>query len=268
MKGPRVLRHVWAILAVLASPCCVTDEPRQSLAGPVRTSSGTLYVTAAGQGPDMVLLHGLGDSGVGWHKIEGALREAGYRVTVPDALGAGRSDKNLESDLSLSGHTRRLAEVLDLLEIDHPILVGNSLGGSVALEPMMKIMGPRLLAYVGLRLNYFDASQITPDDLDIYAAEASRPGTIEAFLHQQQQLRRDMEGAQEWTRDLPRITCPTLILWGTGDRILPLAQAHRLASALPNARLVWLDDVGHTPQLEAPERVIEEILGFLELRDG
>jgi pimeloyl-ACP methyl ester carboxylesterase len=63
------------------------------------------------------------------------------------------------------------------------------------------------------------------------------------------------------------VTCPTLILWGTGDRILPLAQAHRLANDLPNARLVLLDDVGHTPQLEAPERVTEEILGFLEQRD-
>ena len=52
-----------------------------------------LFVRQSGTGPDIVLLHGLGDSSLGWQYIEGPLVEAGYRVTVWDALGAGRSAK-------------------------------------------------------------------------------------------------------------------------------------------------------------------------------
>src|SRR5581483_6406694 len=61
-----------------------------------------------------------------------------------------------------------------------------------------------------------------------------------------------------------RATCPTLVLWGAQDRLVPVAHAEAYAAGLPDARLTIWDDVGHSPLLEAPERAAEAVLGFLD----
>jgi predicted alpha/beta-fold hydrolase len=93
----------------------------------------SIFVRQAGEGPDVVLLHGLGDSSLGWQFLEEPLLQAGYRVTVWDALGAGRSSKPSGGDYSLAAHLRRLVRVLDALAIENAAIVGHSLGGSLAL---------------------------------------------------------------------------------------------------------------------------------------
>jgi pimeloyl-ACP methyl ester carboxylesterase len=67
-----------------------------------------------------------------------------------------------------------------------------------------------------------------------------------------------------WTLDAERITCPVRIVWGTDDRLLPWpSAAARFARAwLPNADWVELDGVGHAPQLDVPLETAELISGF------
>jgi pimeloyl-ACP methyl ester carboxylesterase len=282
----------------LATACA---SPPRPFAGVLATSSGDLWVTAHGAGPTLVLLHGLGDSGVGWRKIDAPLLAAGYRLVIPDALGAGRSDKRAGLDLRLPAHATRLHEVIERLCPEPVVLVGNSLGGTLALlyaqrhpervralvllDPAayaegtergrwlfalpdltaeaMHLMGPRLLARVGLALNFADGSRIADEDFDVYSAEASRSGAIEAFLAQQQALAVDPAELDAFERGHREISCPVLIVWGRRDRVLPVRHAWRLRGDLPDARLVVLDDVGHTPQLEASGRVVAEMVAFL-----
>jgi len=70
----------------------------------------------------------------------------------------------------------------------------------------------------------------------------------------------------EWTAGYRSARVPTVVLWGGLDRV-PRSHADRLVDALPGARLVVFDEVGHAPQLEDPERCLAEILRFLRGAD-
>ena len=83
-------------------------------------------------------------------------------------------------------------------------------------------------------------------------------------MDQQQQAERDMLEAADWEQGHGSISCPTHNLWGDGDPILPITQAHRLVEDIPDSRLVILRGVGHVSQIESPDRVLHEILWFLE----
>jgi pimeloyl-ACP methyl ester carboxylesterase len=67
-----------------------------------------------------------------------------------------------------------------------------------------------------------------------------------------------------WTLDAERIDCPVRVIWGTADRLLPwpVAAARYRREWLPHADWVLLDDVGHCPQLDVPLETAELILGF------
>lgn len=74
----------------------------------------------------------------------------------------------------------------------------------------------------------------------------------------------DYASASEWTLDPGAIACPVRIVWGTGDRLLPWpsAAARFRDDWLPHVDWVELDGVGHSPQLDVPAAAAELILGF------
>jgi pimeloyl-ACP methyl ester carboxylesterase len=68
---------------------------------------------------------------------------------------------------------------------------------------------------------------------------------------------------------LEEISCPTLVVWGADDQLVPVHHAHELAEAIPHARTAIFEDTGHVPQLERPARfnaILEEFLA--ESGDG
>ena len=65
---------------------------------------------------------------------------------------------------------------------------------------------------------------------------------------------------------LPEISCPTLIVWGEKDAVLPLRDAHQFERLIPDSRKVVLDDTGHVPQLERPEAFNQVLLDFVASR--
>lgn len=282
------------LLALLLVACTTAPEP---FAGRMPTADGSLFVRSEGAGPDLVLLHGLGDSSVTWRKVAPLLRAGGYRVTTVDALGAGDSDTP-RGPYDIPAHVRRLREVLDARGIGAAVLVGNSLGGSVALRfcalhpervrglvlispaaypeggwtgnflwerpglsaSLLRAAPARLLAQLALTMNFGDASRITAEDVNIYAAAAARPGTIAAFIEQQRQVMPSPVEIEAWLREYATVAVPVLVLWGTRDRILDPALGERLCRDLPVAELVPLPGIGHAAQLEAPELVAQQVL--------
>ena len=62
--------------------------------------------------------------------------------------------------------------------------------------------------------------------------------------------------------DFARVECPVLLVWGTRDRMVPHAGARILLDALPRTQVELLEGVGHCPQLEATERLLELLLPF------
>jgi pimeloyl-ACP methyl ester carboxylesterase len=107
------------------------------LAGCARTikveEPSRLAVHDEGSGQPIVLLHGMGDSSLGWRQTKEALLADHYRVIAWDALGAGDSPKPRDGDYSLHAHVARLEELLAERQLTDLVLVGHSLGGSTAL---------------------------------------------------------------------------------------------------------------------------------------
>ncbi|WP_030608276.1 alpha/beta fold hydrolase [Streptomyces sclerotialus] len=86
----------------------------------------------AGQGPALVLLHGIGDSSATWAGVLPALAR-NHTVIAPDLLGHGASDKP-RADYSVAAYANGVRDLLGVLGIDRATLIGHSLGGGVAMQ--------------------------------------------------------------------------------------------------------------------------------------
>jgi pimeloyl-ACP methyl ester carboxylesterase len=223
-------------IAVFAAALSACSAP-PPFAGMVPTADGRMYAAVRGDGPDVVLVHGLGDSSVTWRKVVPEVVAAGHRVAVVDALGAGQSDKP-EGPFGIAAHARRLATVLSQLQVERAVFVGNSLGGSVALrlaamhpelvralvlispaafpeggwtgEWLWRVPGLRTalehvpaaaVARIALQVNFGDPRRITAEDVATYTAEAARPGALAAFVRQQQQVMPTASEVAAWIAD-------------------------------------------------------------------
>ena len=201
-----------------------------------------------------------------------------------DLPGFGFSDRPWPYDYTAGGEARGLVRYLEARGIDRAVLVGNSLGGAetmlvaaehpglveglVLVAPatptgtipwpvrILRVPGLGGLAFAlstrpvvafGLRHKmYARASRVTESAIDDAWRPLGVPGTRRAAL---QAIRTNPEaylGLEE------RIRVPTLVLWGESDKMLPPAEARRLAAKIAGARLVILPDAGHLPQRERP----------------
>ncbi|MDP8956633.1 MAG: alpha/beta fold hydrolase [Actinomycetota bacterium] len=256
----------------------------------------------AGEGTPVVLLHGLGGSKVTWLPIVAPLSKA-YRVIVPDLPGHGESAKP-RVDYSARFYARVVRHLLDALGIEQAVLLGNSMGGRIALELGLRSPG-RVVASVllspsapGLRWRYLMGfTRVFPTEVggipfplrerwmelflrrlfadpdrlssDAYSAAASEFIRVyrdpAARMAFFSSLRHVLiESPEPFFQSLRRIKQPTLVLLGSSDRIVPTRVGVRVAEHLPHSRLVIMPNVGHVPQFEATEDTLHEVLAFLE----
>ena len=258
---------------------------------------------AAGAGPPLVLLHGDAESAFDWSWTLPALART-RRVYAPDLPGAGET-ANPVADYSPAFLERFAASFLDTVGAGRAALVGNSLGGLIALrlalaEPA-RVGSLVLVAGSGLgrAANLGLSSLAIPGYGDLAIAWAgtkagaaqrarsrarllfARPGHAPgAWVSEQYRLARtpgflaaqlaalraalDPFGQREVLLDeLPRLTMPTLVVWGERDRILPVSQARAALARLPNGSLEIIPDCGHLPQVEWPDRFVRALDGFL-----
>ncbi|MEK7271106.1 MAG: alpha/beta hydrolase [Planctomycetota bacterium] len=300
----RTARISWLFGAgLLVIGCCGIDTDKLPPLPPgrmVEANGRNLFVYQEGAGPTVVLLHGLGDSSIGWQFVAPSLVTAGYRVIVWDALGAGRSDKPSDGDYGIPAHAERLVKVLDALDAPQATLVGHSLGGSVALlvarahpervqtlflidpgayreaaeggrwfwntpwlaRTVLAFMPSCSIARYGLKQNLHNRDAITENLVAVYLREARREGMLASLIAQERQL--VPENPEAWEAGHRLIRARTFILWGKEDVLIPVAQGERLQKDIPGARLEILSDVGHSPHLESPNEVMKRLLAFLQ----
>lgn len=255
-----------------------------------------------GDGPTILLLHGLGHSTHGWRKVMGPLAEAGYRVMAVDLPGFGYSDK--PGDYSLEHYVDFVRNWLDLHAIATAAVVGNSMGGAIAtavagLAPervsalvladpggfgrdvtwALRFAGLRIVRSAlnrrltpwkvrqALRWVYADSSLIEDEEVDRIVEIDELPGSREAFFeiaHKVIGLRGLRPGLG--LGDIPTgIAAPTLILWGRRDRVIPVSHAERAHQAIPGSEVVIFESSGHCPQLEVPDAFSDTVLRFLHV---
>jgi len=283
-----------------AGIAAITADPRYLRVGNLRIS-----YTDAGEGPAVLLLHGLGHSTHGWRKVVEPLAAAGYRVMAVDLPGFGWSDK--PGGYSLEGYVEFVRDWFDLHCIERATVIGNSMGGAITaavaglmpervsaavlVDPggfgrdvswALRLAGLRVVRSAlnlrltpwrvrrALRFVYADTALIEDDEVERIIEISELPGSREAFVeiaHKVIGLRGLRPGLG--LGDIPHdITAPTLIVWGRQDRIIPLSHAQLAQQAIPDAELVVFDHCGHCPQLEVPEQFSAAVLDFLQRRNG
>jgi branched-chain amino acid transport system permease protein len=198
----------------------------------------------------------------------------GCRTVAPDLPNFGRSGA-LPGEIDLDRYADVLALFIEAVGLDRPIVVAHSLGGAVAQslaarrpETMRALVLVDSAAPSGLktpeeRYPLIETMRTNPQVLSA-ALKAVVPSLKDEALFAALAEDASLMAAPAWegnARALARFSCsgrlgafgkPVLVVWGRKDVIVTEAMARETVAAFPNARLEILEDVGHSPPVEAP----------------
>jgi pimeloyl-ACP methyl ester carboxylesterase len=253
----------------------------------------------AGQGPPVLLIHGLAGCWQNWLENVPRLGQE-RRVVAPDLPGFGYSDMPVEG-ITIPGYGRYVRAFMEQLDLGPCVIVGNSMGGFVAAE--LAIQFPEvcdrlaLVAAAGISVTTL-RKRPTLTGARVWAAIAARTIARSEQVVRRPRLRHQalqlvarhpvrlkpdltyellqggnkpgflpaMEALLSYDfRDrLPEIRCPTLIVWGEKDMLVPVEDAGEFERLVPRAKKVVLEDTGHIPMIERPITFNDCLLEFIE----
>lgn len=256
-----------------------------------------LYYELHGAGEPLVLIAGLGYDGWQWHRMLPGLAER-FRVVVFDNRGAGRSSKPAGPYTAqlLADDT---AALITALGLGPAHVLGHSMGGFVA--QALALSRPDLVNKLILAATNFGGPRhvpITPEALAVLTDTqsdplerlrrgvaistapgwaAAHPESVQAWLDYRAAHPLDPAGYQAqlaiglslypeaacFEPHLPNIQAPTLILFGAHDKVVPPANAERLARQIPGSRVEILPEAGHLFPFEVPEAANAAVIRFL-----
>jgi pimeloyl-ACP methyl ester carboxylesterase len=266
---------------------------------------GTRALELDGEGPPLLLLHGFADSADCWRPLLDRLRKRSRAAVALDMPGFGAAAHLRRGEDLLPQLDAFVADAVAHAASDRgTVVVGNSLGGAMALraaeKPELPIEGIAPIAPAGLDMArwlriiegaplmrgllgtpfpvpepvvrqvvgrlYLTFAFAHPRSVDTGAVKsfASHIGTkrdarrILATGHQ-------VIGELTDCFELEKISCPVLVLWGERDRMVYSSGADHVIGTVKGSRLELIEDCGHCPQVEAPDRVAELLDEFLDL---
>ncbi len=248
-----------------------------------------------GQGEAVVYLHGSGPGASGYSNFKGnfpALVEAGYRCIIPDLIGYGFSDKPEDVDYPLAFFVECVKQALDCAGVTRCSVVGNSLGGAVALGLALEhpqlvekliLMAPGGLSELheyqqmpGMQkvFQVFGSGQaVTPEAMkDLFATGLMydpRYATDE-LVAERMQVMQIMNGrvmasmkVPVLTGRLPELQCPVLGFWGLDEQMMPENGIMALAKNTRHLRLILVSECGHWVMVEHRDMFNRACLDFL-----
>jgi pimeloyl-ACP methyl ester carboxylesterase/putative sterol carrier protein len=293
---------------VLALKLEAVDDPGRPPAFPrartVRALDIETFYLEAGAGPPVVLLHGLGATNASLLPTLAELAPD-HRVLAPDLPGFGGSEKPVTT-YDPAFFARWLLAFLDTVGVERAVVVGNSMGGRVAIEvglaapervdrlvllspslafkrfreatPLVRILAaelgvmpmvaPRPLVMAAIRLMFARPERLRDAWYEAGADEfvrvfATARGRMAFFSAARQIYLEEAVGEQGFWERLPALSRPALFIWGEADQLVPARFGPHVTAAVPAARSVVLEDCGHVPQFEQPERMHQLLRSFL-----
>jgi pimeloyl-ACP methyl ester carboxylesterase len=252
----------------------------------------------------VVLVHGLGGQWQNW--LENIPRLAQERrVIAPDLPGFGLSEMP-EERVTISRYGEFVAALCAQLGLERVALVGNSMGGFVAAETAIQfpprverlvlvssagittsdvVQGPlmagsRVFGLVATRVAASSEKLVVRPRLRVpmFAPIIRYPQRIPADLLHEITYSSGRKGfvpslrailTYDFRDRLPEIRCPTLIIWGGDDMLVPDRDADEFERLIPDSRKVVLEDTGHVAMLERPQTFNDLLVEFLaEVRDA
>jgi pimeloyl-ACP methyl ester carboxylesterase len=238
-----------------------------------------------GDGYPIVLIHGLGSRGEDWSGMIPTLANAGFHVYVPDLLGYGRSSQP-DVDYSITTEEKTVVDFMHAVHIDHADVGGWSMGGWIALKLTLDhpdLVG-RLAVFDSAGLYFpptFDASLFTPTDSNgvarLTAMLSPHPRPLPGFASQAAVRRlqasawvihRSVQSMEEG-RDLldfrlGQIERPTLIVWGSEDKLIPPGVGMAMHRKIAGSSLLIVEGCGHLAPSECTTPMLAATLKFLE----
>ena len=309
---------IFLILLILIAPFAVPLHPNTDVV-PVNQLSDkdSLFLDISGiqihykiQGegePNIILLHGFGASIFSWREVMAPLGQYGtvmaydrpaFGLTERPEAGEWEEGRN---PYSPEMQPEILIQLMDALEIERAVLVGNSAGGTVAVQtalqypnrvlglvlvdaaiysggsPLPEWMRPLLDTPQGQRLGLLLTRSIQTRGEQLLNLAWHAPTMITESVRDGYRKPLSVEG---WDRALweltksshsmslrerlPELSLPVLVITGDDDRIVPTEESVQLAKDIPNAELVILPACGHVPQEECPKLFLEAAGTFLE----
>lgn len=256
----------------------------------VRVRGLDLHVyDGAGRGrlPTVVMLHGLGAGGASFGPMVTALRPHVRRVILPELPGHGFSAHpddggDITADLLLDA----ISDALDGLLDEPAIVLGNSLGGAVALGYALRrperVRGLMLVSPAGAKMEADEWRELVSAFDLTTTAEARRflervyhrpPWFLALFAHEfpdvlkkpaVRQILASVTPEHSPTPDeLALLSMPILLLWGRSERLLPASALAWFRQHLPPQTVIEEPaGFGHAPQLEQPERLAARVVAF------
>ena len=246
-----------------------------------------------GEGDVVVLLHGSGTGASGHTNFKNnfiALKEAGYRVILPDLPGYGFSSKPEDETYSLDYFNSKILQLLDALKVESFSLIGNSLGGALALGLALShpkrvekliLMAPggvedqdtynkmpgiqKLLAdFLGGEMNQEKIEgllSLFPYDSSIISDEMVSD-RMEILPLMNSQVLASMT-IPNMEKDLSKIQHPILAFWGINDQFIPVSGSMKIGEKCPNAQIMLFSQCGHWVMIEKEQIFNEACINFL-----
>jgi abhydrolase domain-containing protein 6 len=239
----------------------------------------------------IVMLHGAATDKTSWVRLARYFRSK-LPLVIPDLPGHGKSIADINLDYSINAQTVRLKELLTALGIKRVHLIGNSMGGAIAIHLASTL--PNLVSsLVLIDTAGVEASpswlrqqvahtginpMIELRDVSDYRAMMRIgmetppyiPGIIISALTRDfvkrkainQKIVEDIEQDLDQTESLSKIVVPSLIIWGAADKVFHVDNAELLHQRIANSRKIVLEKIGHVPMVEAPKQVASACSSF------
>lgn len=264
----------------------------------VSARGARVRLVEAGEGPPLLLVHGNLSSHAIWEEVLPRLAR-NFQVIAPDLPGFGQSEKPSPARYAygFDAFAESLVDVVAALGLGRVSICGHAMGGSVALtlaarhaalidklilvDPVVYPPEPDVLSRIAgipmvgafafkqfcgralFRSHFRDRVYAPGADVpwervdrlfDVFNVPAAREAALATL--------RAASDTRPLVALLPRVTAPSLLVWGRSDRTLPVAHGRRLARELPRARFEVFE-CGHSPPEEQPEAFAEIATSFL-----
>ena len=248
--------------------------------------------------PVVILVHGHTEDLHTWNNMAKKLVEK-FRVIRYDLRRHGLTGPAPDNEYKLESYVSDLSMLIQYLELDNFVLVGHSMGGRISLKyaienpesvnglvlisasgappkektakpialrlmknslgrALIRRMWSRKMAKSSLEDMVFDSSVITDEEIDRMWDFSRYPGSMDAMFKEFSEIWNDFESTE-----INEFSKNTLLIWGEEDTICPMAMGEWYDSELPNSSLIRLQNIGHNPQFECPDKCLDEITSWM-----
>ena len=258
-----------------------------------------LHYLRGGSGPPLLLLHGLLGGAFCWRLNVDALSRR-HTILAVDLPGLGACDAPHDLNCSMLAQAQRVLSLLEQLKLESVDVVGSSWGGAIAMflaaqsrrvrslvlaapvnpwsdfgagrirflkgrlgAALLRIAWPvsRPVHRMVVERMYGDPRRIPAGTIEGYSSQVMRPGKVHSVLSTLRSWESDVNAL---SLAIPRITVPSLLIWGTRDGAVDLRSAEQLRRALPASELSLIEGAGHLPFEETPDEFNRLVLDFVE----